>query len=233
MEYPILFNASMVQAILAGRKTQTRRIVKPSFGGTILGWGGPSIAMEQLDFCDPKDPDTVHVRTNLCPYGKVGDRLWVKEAWRFGGIEGWSTNPNDLCTGCIEYESGQRREVTAPDFDAVEAVLPEDWDWDFPDIDYFAPETMPQWASYIDLENTEIRVERLQDISQQDAVAEGVILIPGRGWYDKYPDEGGHWHFSAKDAFKTIWESIYGPDSWAANPWVWVVSFLVVQGGDL
>lgn len=257
---PILFSAPMIQAILAGRKTQTRRIVKPSIvpylewmGGSgddgtefdFLGlmydtWrddNGKEMPAEWLVYCDE------YPEEGVIPigqgYGAIGDQLWVKEAWRFGGVEGWSTNPNDLCTGWIDYEAGGDKEVTAPDFDAVEAVLPEDWDWDFPDIDFFSPETMLRWASRILLEITDIRVERLQDISEEDAVAEGVepieIICSRDGEKTAYRDYefSGFYLNSPKDSFKSLWRKINGAESWATNPWVWVVEFKVVQGGDL
>lgn len=198
---PILFKSEMVQAILAGRKTQTRRIVKQkSFKG-----------------------EGVHV--NNCPYGQIGDQLWVRETFTQGYdmtlLEGEGDDMNAV--SIIYKADGKELYRECPE------EIAENWgDWscDGEGDPVFKPSIhMPRWASRILLEITDIRVERLNDISEADAKAEGCCYGKGGG----VPDLA----VSPEDHFPTLWESINGTDSWAANPWVWVVEFKVVQGGDL
>jgi len=185
-ERPILFSGSMVRAILAGTKTQTRRVVKP--------WTPrPNASAKAV----PEDvaylPDFTCYRTT-CPYGQPGDRLWVREAWArttvFPGTE-----------MVVYRESDNRTDYGGP--------------WK-PGIHMFRRD------SRITLEITEVRVERLQDISEGDAIAEGTPgghgAIPGYG-YNATPREQYRW----------LWESINGEGSWEANPWVWAVSFNRVE----
>ena len=196
-ERPILFSAPMVRAILAGTKTQTRRVVKPhrSDDSFVLedhgnGWwpyrseDGESSVM--LDGCEH--------RFN-CPYGQPGDRLYVKETWSHDGSGGPPIYMADLCERDypgVPCEHGPAR-------------------WS-PSIH------MPRWASRITLEITGVRVERLQDISEQDAMAEGVepYRLPC------HPQREALRHV---DGFCAVWESIYGPGSWERNPWVWAITF--------
>lgn len=183
-ERPILFNASMVRAILEGRKTQTRRIVKPKhiplIDNLIDNW-------ENRPF----------------PYGKPSDRFWVKETWA-----------QDL-HGEIFY---------AADYLNNPSII-EKWK---PSI------FMPRKIARILLEISNIRVERLQEMTEGDAKAEGVYeYSPGHGtWWAKDPKDGqgfGPWGF-AKGAYSEVWESINGKDSWDKNPWVWVIEFKRIEG---
>lgn len=183
-EKPILFSGPMVRALLAGTKTQTRRVVK----GEALRW--------LVD--DKFTPGFVADSENrLCPYGQPGDRLWVRETW------------------------------AAPHSD--DGRPPRSIQCDQVSIHYAATEVrggllwrpsihMPRWTSRITLEVTGVRVERLQDISDADALAEGVdrtnTSIVGY----------------AKKRYQQLWESINGPDSWVLNPWVWVVEFKQTEG---
>lgn len=181
-ERPILFSAPMVRALLDGRKTQTRRIVK-----------------------FPHPPEGWHV--NNCPYGQPGDRLWVRES-------GWE---RPYRTTKMMREGAD----TWPRF----AYAADDWsDNDRADFKAFGFKPrpsihMPRWASRILLEITGIRVERLQDISEEDARAEG-CEVPAI----IYPDEP-HSAYSYVEQYRLLWESINGPGSWDANPWVWCISF--------
>ena len=165
-ERPILFSAPMVRALLAGTKTQTRRIAK----GLALEW-----------LSEGFEPTFVADDANrLCPYGKPGDRLWVREAW--------------AKTHCLGHEMFvYRAEDNRTDYGGP---------WK-PSIH------MPRLASRILLEIVSVRIERLQDISEADAEAEGTP-IPCGGWVGGY---------------RNLWESINGPGSWDSNSWVWVVEF--------
>ena len=171
-ERPILFSAPMVRALLAGTKTQTRRIVK----ARDLEWMDVHQGL--------REPDNAE----RCPYGQPGDRLWVRET--FGHFE---RNEN-FAPGCEVFYRADG-----------ESLAVERWR---PSIH------MPRWASRITLEVTGVRVERLQDISEADATAEGVSAIP---------DEMRR--ATPRCDFQALWQSINGPDSWAANPWVWIVEF--------
>ena len=197
-ERPILFNATMVRAVLAGTKTQTRRVVKPQFAkeaapvempatDPIGGWvvGGHS----GIWWCDAAaNPD----EAMRCPYGKPGDRLWVREAW--------ARNANQLSDSHMDTSLVYRADDKGR---ALDNGTEKPWT---PSIH------MPRWASRITLEVTGVRVERLQDISDDDAQSEGVSPS-GDNW-------GAH-----KSAYERLWESINGPGSWDLNPWVWVVEF--------
>lgn len=211
-EKPILFNSEMVNAILSGRKTQTRRIMGNQPAG--------------------QDLEAVHVRHNddfnfqwygnlgessyfRCPLGKPGDQLWVRETWARYNIDQTS---HDM---------------------AYRATAPADW----PNDGLWRPSIhMPRWASRINLLITGVRVERLQDISEQDAMAEGITakeviietryeggghveITAERFFFVGGDDEG---YESAEEAFAELWDSIYGQkegESWQANPWVWVINF--------
>ena len=162
-ERPILFSAPMVRAILAGTKTQTRRVCKGQ-----------------------RELSNVHdFQIDRCPYGQLGDRLWVRETWLRHSVN----VPNDYLYRADHPDDG--------------TIGPAHGGWK-PSIH------MPRWASRITLEITDVRVERLQDISARDAWAEGITPSPDVDPYHEYRD---------------LWESINGPGSWDANPWVWAVSF--------
>ncbi|EIV5397338.1 hypothetical protein WJA10_001873 [Klebsiella pneumoniae] len=193
-ERGMIFNGEMVRAILDGRKTQTRRPIKwKQTRFTEIGeredgskWPWSEDAEHACDFWHP------------CPFGAVGDRIWVRETWAEAG-------------------------ASAPDLKLYRANYPEH----VPSIYENVPPAeeirwtpsihMPRWASRILLEITNVRVERLRSMSQDDARAEGVIAASG-------PMEAGL-------AFRELWDSIYGEESWKANPWVWVIEFKRVEGG--
>lgn len=216
-ERPILFNTEMVQAILEGRKTQTRRIVKPqpTFSENVgCGWKGYVYGIGS------DHAETVRNFTrSTYPFGKVGDQLWVRETWHVEpDVEGWSMNDNEPCIGWIGYKAGGSKEVTAPNFDAVQRCFPKgEVDWDFLPNDWRPSIFMPRWASRVQLEIMNIRIERLNDISEDDAKAEGMIAD------DDY---------CAEEYFSKLWNEINGWDEkgWNANPWVWVIEFKVIQG---
>ncbi|GAB6229003.1 hypothetical protein EPKpNR5180_14460 [Klebsiella pneumoniae] len=135
-------------------------------------------------------------------FGKPGDRIWVRETWARYNID---QNSHDI---------------------AYRATTPADW----PEEGRWRPSIhMPRWASRILLEITDVRVERLNAISQENAQAEGMELT---GWRPTYsdPDSGGE-VMTPYDNFAELWSSIYGDESWKANPWVWVIEFKRVEGG--
>lgn len=199
-EYPVIFNSEMVRAILDGRKTQTRRVIKLSHE---RGMVNPVIRGRNGEISSI----SCRLAPTLCPFGQVGDRLWVRETWTHESI--------DAEDGCY-----------APDYRATANGQPVAGKW-IPSIH------MPRWASRITLEITAVRVERLNDISEEDAKAEGVK--PAGDMLPDYPDtfltpKGDF--ATASVAFKRLWESIYGEESWSANPWVWVIEFHRVEVRD-
>lgn len=217
----------MVRALLDGRKTQTRRIVKPPVSA--------AAEAEQLRIASPEGYRIHGYSGRLwraftgsaehavrCPYGVPGDRLWVKETWteheRFTNLS------------VIVYAASQRQSWTEMHRD-VPIELAKSKYPPRPMQEGWRPSIhMPRWASRLTLAVSDVRVERLQDISESDAEAEGVII-------QGPPDRDGGRHFgvngtqidekTAARAFRSLWSGINGPDSWAANPWVWVVTFEV------
>ncbi|EKN5943468.1 hypothetical protein DVP82_21265 [Yersinia enterocolitica] len=188
-ERPILFNAEMVQAILSGRKTQTRRIISEK---TLHLFDVAASAGEchPLELCDDRSQSYY---LEFCPLGKPGDQLWVREAFAAG-----------LCTeSTLAYRATHKTED-----------LEEGWG---ETIKWTPSIHMPRWASRINLLITGVRVERLQDISDADARAEGCAYGRGNGEIDLAVRPENH--------FPTLWASIYGAESWQANPWVWVIEF--------
>lgn len=213
-ERPIIFNAEMVKAILDGRKTQTRRAVTPQPINSKVG-------MVNAGYCGhPElwlvDGDVGSYTCNgliapewRCPFGVIGDRLWVRETFAQG-----------LCTeSTLAYKATHKPED-----------LEEGW---FEKIKWTPSIHMPRWASRITLEITGVRVERLNAISENDALSEGCVALDGCKWHTFEEAKAGtpmHDH-TAKDAFSALWQSIYGEESWSSNPWVWVIEFKHVEGG--
>lgn len=227
IERPIIFNAPTIPALLAGTKTQTRRLVKPQpdrprFGSRhVLALDDEGI---ELYLHSPMLPRAIRHR-----YGKPGDLLWVREAWRIGA---WN---EDEGTFAIDYRDGPRRQRVADPGDhdgerfnalwveccdelAAKGIKPGRdgryrWAPGESPLRWRASLHMPRWASRIALEVTGVRVERLHAISGADAIAEG------------WPPDGGDpfaW-------YRGLWAEIHGPDSWATNPWVWVIDFKRIE----
>lgn len=219
-ERPILFAAPMVRAILEGRKTVTRRVVK----GTALKW---------LEEFVPEF--VVHSANGLCPYGKPGDRLWVRETWgvishdfdEHGNMIDWS--PDRPATPIREMPFGRGYYSGHVIYRADgEAVWAGDDDGGGDDRSVWKPSIhMPRAASRILLEITDVRVERLQDISDEQAQAEGVRLYTDHAELGDWYHVDGIETYSAdpRKSFELLWSSINGIDSWNTNPWVWVVEF--------
>ncbi len=196
-EHPILFSASMVQAILDGRKAQTRRIINPQPRHVIC------LAGEWVNV-QPIEPGAVHPVIK-CPYGKPGDRLWVRETFR-------TQYGDDVCVYGYraDYDPYQKGRVHGC----------SKWK---PSIH------MPRLASRITLKITNIRAERLQDISEEDAKSEGITVIPGHKWRTfQEENEGKDWKpFTHRDGFMGLWNNLNEERGfgWESNPWVWAVSF--------
>lgn len=200
-ERPILFNGEMVRAILDGRKTQTRRIVKPR---KLMEFDAAIKMGECSNFIDgPKHEWDDRYLQGLCPYGAAGDELWVREThYRI-------PHGKPSCTSCY-YEETDKFPILCELYDR--GIYRK-----YPSIH------MPRWASRIQLKITGILVERLQNISEDDAKAEGCC--------QEYTSDGTIGGFvSAKDNFKKIWDSINADKApWESNPWVWVIEFEVIK----
>ena len=250
-ERPILFSAPMVRAILDGRKTQTRRIVKPqpTFIESSGRWkweptGAVTASREWWEYMDS---------LSNCPYGVIGDRLWVREAF-------------DIVDDPAAYHKDDGPRDDSPTYQCADAVRrgPNGERWV---VDYRAETNtrimdktgdrkwrpsihMPRWASRITLEIESVRVERVQEISEADARAEGCIETWTETWWQGYREFDGEMHHqqaigdappawmiepkkmnmdhlrtSAAKNFQMLWHQINGWDSWEQNPWVWVLTF--------
>ncbi|EAU5131733.1 hypothetical protein IFX79_004089 [Salmonella enterica] len=211
-ERGMIFNAEMVNAILSGRKTQTRRPIKwkqtrfteiaERDDGSLWPWAEDCERGGDIWFA--------------CPFGEVGDRIWVRETWQ-------------VIHDHIDESSHVEYRTYAPS-------IPKEKDryWHAVYAEHFGDESredrgfpwrpaihMPRWASRITLEITDVRVERLRGLSEEDAKSEGII-----------PSAGGvlpGWEYRIN--FRDLWMDIYGTDNWEANPWVWVIEFKRVEGG--
>ena len=202
-ERPILFNADMVNAILSGRKTQTRRIVKPT-----KDRNGSGCHLAPCEIAGEVNGGDYA----LCPYGQPGDRLWVRENFLY-------LMHGDVTAGDIKYCA------SIDSRSAAGSKNPGYWWRKRPSIH------MPRWASRITLEIVSVRVERLKQISERDALQEGIGLVLADNW----PDPKAMSEAVAKSrraGFKLLWESINGSDSWDTNPWVWVVEFKRVEASQ-
>jgi hypothetical protein len=216
---PILMSESLVRPILDGSKTQTRRIMKPQpfrdvdglhFAHTATdtrdgcGWWTARVG-ERASYCMPEGKDAITADAR-CPFGTVGDQLWVREAFRPVGMAGR--------TALVEYAATPDLLVELPldDHGQADAWRAVEKQKQGNPLRWTPSILMPRWASRITIEITDVRVQRLSDISEDDARAEGVVpLMMDRG--------------SFMPRFEGVWGHIYGPDSWASNPWVWALTF--------
>lgn len=232
-ERPILFNSEMVNAILDGRKCLARRIINP-----------------QPDCVTPKTNNPVwlevsHGKYIKCRYGRPGDKLWVRETFCVESnhqieFEDYRPPFNDGRPVRLVGDNWEQCHYRATD-PCPELVYDDDA---FGSCKWKPSIHMPRWASRILLEVVNVRVERLNDISDEDAIAEGMKAITKDGGITiKYgiPDRDGlpgndnigwvwqEWRANPIDAYKKLWESINGQGSWDLNPWVWVVEFIVIE----
>lgn len=210
-ERPILFNGAMVRAIREGRKTVTRRALKvqPHIDGSGNFCVGNSNYGQDLD----GRPVTKHFAKQHCPYGKPGDRLWVRETWfcdHFEVMSGPYRQPADLDLAAAREDG--TLVYAADDLTPYEAEQPV---WK-PSIH------MPRWACRLLLEITAVRVERLQDITAAQAEAEGVDAAMCRRYLETSPSRH-ECKAAAIHGFAGLWADTGG--DWASNPWVWVVEF--------
>lgn len=230
---PILFSAAMVAAILDGRKTQTRRVMKTQMPENFWREGGIDTAGEYAYAVplaeEEKDDHLVH--ECKFPYGNIGDTLWVREEhYRVGHWEKCGkTKTGKQKWKFVADISGDVRYSDNPPSDFMVSRSKE-----YPDVNLWYKRLarfMPRSLSRIRLEITDIRVERLKDISQSDALSEGSYL----GKCDCFPKPrtpieamvSQTWCHVHGQEFKNLWKSINGADSWDENPWVWVISFKV------
>lgn len=202
-ERPIIFSGEMVKAILDGRKTQTRRVIipQPNYRPYLQQ---DAFYVKNFGYIGVKNKSALEAHLS-CPYGQVGDRLWVKETWQ-AGCEWDDEKPSQidpLCGGAdINY--------------IADGIKFFDEGWGKIRSSYF----MPKWAARIWLEITNIRVEKLRDISGKDAQKEG--------WprhQEIFPSINTE--YKAKSWFAMLWNQInvkrgYG---WDTNPWVWIIEF--------
>lgn len=203
-ERPILFSGPMVRAILEGRKTMTRRVVKLRHGADVVVVNGQVWKPARVDYAGYVD----------CPYGHPGDRLWVRESWRT------VKEADDIAPRDLNAAHRYWYEADAPHQIGFGKCRPSIH--------------MPRIASRILLEIAAVRVERLHDITEADAQAEGVErVVVGSGWRrycDPDSEEVGVPPCGdARRSFRSLWKYINGAESWNANPWVWVVEFKRVQ----
>lgn len=214
-EKPIIFGGEMVRAILDGRKTQTRRVIKPQ------PQGSPYWTWHEGAFY-PNNVDARPARL-VCPYGQPGNKLWVRETWwedsplaaevllgRTGKLIGYDATPEcymRVKEGITEYRT-----------DAHPPSVRAEWEM-FSQWRRRSPIHMPRWASRLTLEITDVRAERIKELSWADAIAEGITNRD----ICKHCD-------SAQMAFREKWDAINAKRgySWDSNPWVWAITFRVV-----
>jgi len=239
-ERPILFNADMVRAVLDGRKTQTRRIMKVQPESNQFGLRRIIASAERSDtgkyHWTESNATGNHIRSApfSCPFGAVGDRLWVKETW---SVVSHAFDDDGLMIDYVPDRPAKavHEKPFGRGYYSGHAIYAADGGFTWGDDDgcvdgrsCWKPSIhMPRWASRITLEITGVRVERLWDITEDDAKAEGCTFEalrfkPGT----REAEEMGH---TAVYQFGGLWQSIYGEESWQANPWVWVVEFKRVE----
>jgi hypothetical protein len=233
-ERPILFSAPMVRAILAGRKTQTRRVVsRLSKFGEVTQFGRSETPGYDYTFRDKRalwNDLNWNELLNCCPYGRTGDRLWVRETWTPDHAAFYPHFPYVYRADAgYEYERNEKGETYSPE---QKAWFPYRWR---PSIH------MPRAASRITLEIKSVGVERLQSISKVDARREGMervgysenaieepggpTLVDVQCWRNYEDPAHPFCSVLPERSFQSLWNVINGPASWNANPWVWVVEF--------
>lgn len=250
---PIMFSTPMVSAILDGRKTQTRRIIPESFNGCLTN-GGPHPCPnepivfypgEQFEFNgETITVDYPQVRAQFhcstldseakCKYGKPGDMLWVREKW---------TRYDNAYQGGYGYCHGEEPPPWPPYAEVNGRRMSVDFFQQYPkaNLKWRPSIHMPKTAARIFLLNQKIWVEALHDISEEDALKEGVLfyddeILKSRRFKDYFSDASEYGHpdhdyptvSTAKESFASLWKSINGEESWNQNPWVWVIEFKLI-----
>ncbi len=249
-EKPILFSGEMVKAILDGRKTQTRRVVK---GIEFVGSKGTQDDPESWGIEDKYgDYYTLPINGNTskdfkiqCPYGEIGDQLWVRETFTIES--NWNLESEEYYPPPFKDGRPVRRE-THPEYGSYWEQCHYRASDPAPELSYDDMEEpgcrwkpsihMPRWASRINLEITDIRVEQLQDISRDDAKAEGITEYLSEFSSDQHTEaEDDEWrNRTTIENFHGLWNSINGKPradgvdiSWGANPWVWIPEFRIIK----
>ena len=233
-ERPILMSAPMVRALLAGTKTQTRRVLRNQPRSVALVPSGNHLFDYREGYEDYERVVPVDKAVTLCPYGRPGNRLWVRETWGYRCSASTATAGQYMHT--VVYRADDARHNYGP-MPMDDVGLPrwrerkegEAWpEWDDYMTAYWRqwrPSIfMPRWACRITLEITEVRVQRLQDISEEDAKAEGIGEFIG-GWACLTDDDPQIAGDTPQDGYRHLWERINGAGSWGTNPWVWCLSF--------
>jgi hypothetical protein len=201
-ERPILFSAPMIRALLTNQKAQTRRVVQPQPPQQVESVKVVEYSSDQNRigrWSTQSHPEWIVT----CPYGRPGDRLWVRETWRLNSED---YSPRTSIQGAFARDNVHYR-------------ADEDWNVDAgwrPSI------FMPRWASRLTLEISDIRVQRLDDISEDDAAAEGVEPEVDEAWEDDPDCPPSH-----RVGFRELWDRLNGPRGfgWDINPWVWAITF--------
>ena len=216
-ERPILFSASMVRATLDGSKPQTRRVIKHQ-RDMEFDINDPTYGPYWLSYATEADGEDAKVR---CPFGKPGERLWVRETFCIESSKEVTYEPPFDDGRPIRHHNDEHWGPwwQQPHYRATDPTPELEVGTGDPGVKWRPSIFMPRWASRIDLEITAVRVERLQSISGPDCWAEGIAHA------DWDPERYG----SVVECYRDLWESINGPGSWDANPWVWVVEFQRVQ----
>lgn len=225
-EHPIIFSGAMLLAIMEGRKTQTRRVMRKQ--PFILDLGddrhGPKTPHWVIDYSDQRKRSAWKVGESPywtdCPYGGPGDRLWVKEEW-WPAFKRTETN-----NGCA-YRSDYLR----PALLGLDHTIANERYWR-------GPVLMPRWASRIALEVLSVRAQQLQEITAEDAIAEGIPQSAGEaaalGLIDLAKTPGHEWdNRTSVENFALAWDRINSKRvPWATNPWVWVLTFRRLDDGE-
>lgn len=201
-ERPIIFRPEMVSAIIAGRKTQTRRIVKPQPTSTSDGqpyWDVGGLRLSEWA-----------TKPILCPFGVPGDRLWVRERHNFVCVERGGKDKS-----FVVFQDGAQKYNDGAYYPPLDSYAPGALE----SLVMRSPLFMPRWASRLTLEITYVRFLLLHEITDEDAIAEGVAQPGEQTWYDG----------KAREMFSRGWDSIHGPGAWDRNEWVWAITFRKVE----
>ena len=193
---PIIFSAPMIRALLDGRKSQTRRVLKVQPRFDAQGCSNADVGGPWWDFWSSDRHETHRFKLPYAP----GDRLWVREAFSYDRLD-------------VE------RDGILPPWHWADGN-PESGDWSRPKPSIH----MPRWASRLTLIVTDVRVQRVQDISEADAQAEGLVAAY-EGWATDR--EGRHWGPDARASYRVLWNDLHGEDAWERNDWVAALTFTV------